>query len=421
VNTPVVLVTELPPGESPASLAPTHEPALRIVHALARPDMRKVASLAYDVLAGMDKSVGVRGGSRKDGLDVSTRVAPWLMAYGTEWVVLFSAQEVPAILLAGGILDPVSAAGARLLLVADSGQRSIVMNRVAGYDAETIDYRTWANENGVVLGPITAPEAEPASGGSGWDSIEVPHADWPWFRARCRDQLGPDQFAAVDALYLKALRTIYDQAPDYPAKTQLPARLDVTPIVALCGSLLENRYTRAECTVVLRGTQAALFRRGYLLRAQVDALLDLLVNGDRPVPLTDRQWRALRGYQQQWRSAAIALAASGFGISDTLSLTVGDVQRARAATATELLPGKNLDPRGWPLVLAQMFERLGEGAADGEVLFTSAHSMIARALRDTRADLGLRLGGRVPIKQGRTPEENWLDLVSRRFILIDIR
>lgn len=421
MTTPMVLVTELPEGETPGSLTPPHDPTLRLVQAIVRPDMRRTASLAYDVLLGMGKNPGVRGGSHKDARDVTTRLAPWLLAHRTEWVVMFSAQEIPAKIIAGGLLDGAIAGGARVLLVADAHQRAVVHKAVAGYGATAyVDYREWAAQQGVRLGAATPEQSEVTDEGFAWDAVALPKTDWPWFRARCRDQLAPEHFAAVDDLYIHALRTVRDEAPDYPPKTQVPQRLDVLPLVAILGRLLDDRYTRAEGTVVLRAAQAALFGRGYLLRTEVDSMLNLLVDGDRPATLTDAQWQSLRAYQQQWRGAACALAASGYGVNDTLGLLMRDVDAARRA-GTTALAGKTVDPRGWEFVMAQYFERVLEGADYDEPLFSAARTMITRALRDSRNDLGLRLGGYIPIKLGRTPEENWQNLAASNFILMDVR
>lgn len=83
--------------------------------------------------------------------------------------------------------------------------------------------------------------------------------------------------------------------------------------------------------------------------------------------------------------------------------------------------GKPVDARGWPYVEAQTFERLAEGALPDEPLLDTKPHKVTVALRDSRADLGLRLGGYVPVNTHRTPEENWEFLASRRFTLVDIR
>ena len=418
MNAPVVQVTELPDGATPVSLAPAPDPALRVVHTLVRPDLRRVSALVHDVLVAMGKDGRVTGGSHHDP-DVVTRLGPWLMAYRTEWVVLFSAQEVtPAVL--PGLLDGVVGAGARVLLVADPGHVAVTLAAAAGYGPGRVGYRTWARQNGVVLGPADS-RPRPPSDVDVWDGLELPRVDWPWFRARCRDQLAPDRFALVDALYVHALHEFRRRTPAHPPRTSVPRRLDTKPVVRLFGELLDGRYTTAEALVVLRAAQAALVPLGYLLRAEVDSLLNLLSGGDRPAVLTDDQWLALRSYQHAWRAAACALAASGLGVNDTLDLTAGHVWAARDGGTTTLRPGQTVDPRGWPLVMALAHDRVGDGAADHDPLFTTARTTLPRALRDARQDLGLRLGGYIPIRQDRTPQQNWEELAGRRLKLLDLR
>lgn len=422
MTAPTVLVTELPTGHTPGTLTPAHDPTLRVVHLLARPAMTKAASLAHDVLVGMGKSSDVTGGSHRDGRDISTRVAPWLLAHRTQWIVVFGAQDIRANLLPIGLLDAALAGGARVLLVAEPRQRAVVLDAVAGYGTTApVDYREWAAQHDVVLGPAAPEQPEAAAGGFAWDTVELPQVGWPWFRARCRDQLPPEQFAEVDALYRHTLQTVRAQFQDYPRWVDQPRRLDPRPVVDILGPLLRDRYTRAEGALVLKAAQAALFSRGYLLRADVDTLLNLLVDGDRPTPLTDRQWRSLRAYQQAWRSAACAFAASGWSVKETTAVTMHDIESARTALLTSPSGDKHVDPRGWEYLMAQYYERLGEGAESDEPLFTATASMISRAVRDTRSDLGLRLGGYVPIKADRTPEQNWQELTSRKFLLTDLR
>lgn len=418
--TPLVQWTELPRGENPGSLVPAPDPMMHVVHGLAAPDMTRRYHLEHELFTALGKRTDVAGGlGRDDGAPV---IAAWLQAYRTRWVLLFSAQDIPA-QLAEAAAEPVAAGGARLLLVADPGYGQQTAQAFAGWAPARIGYREWADANHVALQPIArAQEAHSDRDRSPWLDIDIPRTDWPWFRAACRDTLTAPEFALVDELYLRSLRAVRKNVTVPEARrADSPGHDRVREAVldALV-PLVSEVQSRAQGTVALRAAQAALIPAGLLPRAELEPFLQSLADSHRPPTLSPERWRSMRAYRDPWRPLFGTLLLSGLSYDSIYALAVGDVLAAKARD-DGTLAGVEVHPDGWEYVVAQYYVRRAEGANNRDPLLDMGTSALGFARRALRNDLSIALGAEERSHLGETLHDTWLRVMRRRLTVTDIR
>ncbi len=146
---------------------------------------------------------------------------------------------------------------------------------------------------------------------------------------------------------------------------------------------LETSASLDDCVVVLLATQAGLFRRGWLLGADLSKVITRLTSEDRGVPPTDAQWRSLRAYPSPTRAAACTLSALGYGTQEIRSLSLGE-----ASEGSALL--RKAPPLALPYLRAQRIDRYSAGALAGDPLIDASRAAVSNAIKDGRRP-GLRL------------------------------
>ncbi len=365
-----VLVTEAPEGTRPHALVRHADPDLRTAFLVARPDDGRPSGPAQDILRALgvrDNVVAAKGTSSEH----SKLAVVWLAAHRTRTVVVSSPQPLKDDALRE-YAELSSAAGSDLLLVCDAGHARNTTNRLRCWGAEQT---TWDTAAGT-LPPARAHAAVAATPDPvEWDrQVTLPRADFTLFRDACRRLLPPDRFGPVDTLYKQTAHRVLTD-PRAPMQQhvfeELTAEFDRSP-------------TLDHCITVLRATQAALFRRGWLLGADLGKVIARLTSENRTMPLTDAQWRSLRAYRSPARSAACALAASGYGNTESLRLTLVD-------TAEDSPAMNAVNALALPYLRAQRLSRYGEGAQEHEGYFDLGKTALSNALKDARRTLGLPL------------------------------
>jgi hypothetical protein len=419
--TALVQWTELPEGEDPATLAPPADPSLRVIQGLLAPDTSTGFQVEHELLMALGKRSDVTGGLARD--DGARYVSAWLQTYRTEWIVMFSAQDFTPH-TADAVMEPCVAGGARLLLVADSGYGLQTGQVFQAWGPDRVDYRAWAAEHQVVLQAVPLAERGPASEPEDpWQSMTLPRTDWPWFRATCRDTLAPDEFALVDALYLKVVRAM--RAVDlWLPPTGQSRKLDTDrmrePILAALVDVADGILSPNPGLVVLRAAQAALVPRGILIRAEAEPFLATLSETSRPPVLTAAQWRSLRAYRDPWRPAAAALLINGLSAATIHELSCREVFDARTRR-DRTLRGSEFPSEAWEYVVAQLLVRQEEGASGNDPYFDMGASALSYARRALRNDFAISPGGYEKSNLNETLHETWLRTVRRRIQVSDIR
>jgi hypothetical protein len=225
-----------------------------------------------------------------------------------------------------------------------------------------------------------------ALGPTGWDPVEASALAEQWpdgsspssdeepipslpsegfylFRAMCRWTLPPEEFARVDAIYLRSRAQTLEWLRDWPEG----APLSRPAVHAFLQRLTADSPDAADALVRFRGAQAQLFRHGWLLwaRGQESAFdpSGALVRLDRSCAA---RLRAIADPR------AVALAAvsllSESPLSALLSMAVGDATPGRVS-----IDGRRYAVPRWSegLVATLVAERRRDGAGAGDPLFVA--------------------------------------------------
>jgi hypothetical protein len=314
-------------------------------------------------------------------------------------------------------VEPVAAGGARLLLVADPGYGAQTETAFADWAPARTDYRRWADDNDVALGPAPlGPRRPPAR--RPWLDLHLPRTDWPWFRAARRDTLDADEFALADRLYLQVVHAVRSGVLALADGDDVDHDAVRDAVLRVLVPLLDDLRSRAQGIVALRAAQAALVPAGILLRAEIEPFLQTLADSShRPPALAPEQWRSLRTYRDPWRPVAAALQLSG--MTQTCAYALTSWRRHRRAGTTRPGPARHRDPP------RRMGVRHGAvppaRAADGDPLFDMGASAMAYARRALRNDLGIAIGSEERSALDESLTDTWLRTVRRSLAVSDIR
>lgn len=226
------------------------------------------------------------------------------------------------------------------------------------------------------------PKAESSDGPpDGYTFANLPTVDFLVFRHTARQINTPSVFAGIDRDYVNAYRAATDVEPNIDA------------VLAHLDTITWPAHTTAPILVAIKATQAALFRRGWILRARSDALIGTLTSVRHPRPL-EQNWTALRAYIRPERSAAVTLYLLGVPAPDLPTLTVADVAHALDVGT---LNGRAIPTAARPLLTAELLRRTSEGHAQTDPYLTLPPVNPRRHMEfiiDARRDLDLPIDGR---------------------------
>lgn len=368
--TATTAVTQAPEGSHPHLLARFADQDLRTAFFVARPG--PYGKVDADLLGGLGVREDIAGRGNKHEGDAANAVL-WLTAHRTSTVICSSPQVLSDDSL-HRLARHVAAAGSRLLLACDHGHAAATAGRLG--DPPVVPW-----EQALAALPPPEPDAPYVASTDPieWDSrVGVPRSDWTVFRDDCRRLLPAERFEHVDRLYRETARRVLAR-PVEPTVDQVVD--DLTADLDACGSL-------DDAVTVLRATQAGLFKRGWILGADLEKTVTRLCSPERSLPLSDSEWRLLRGYASPLRAAVCALNAAGVPNNDMIAVTVQDT--SDDGPLMQSLPAPAL-----PYLRAQRLARLADGAAQDSALVPIGTAAVSGVLRNARRDLGLRFANRL--------------------------
>lgn len=316
------------------------------------PRLRKEVDLAADILISL--------GKRFDALTREKQihrawllVQLWLRAESIRQLVIMDADRLPASLWLS-ISELAEAARVRVWLVASSGPPTSQQKDAAG-EPEPAAVTDLLSQL-----PESSPGAPPAH-----DAVEgpLPRADFLTFRARCRQSLTPERFAAVDEVYRRAFDATVSTAEWLGAAGRVPTEAAVVEHVR---RLTVACSGPAEAQICLRAAQAAFFTDGVLVLAGLVAGRWANIPA---VGLTPEVATRLRRLVSPELAAAFALVAAHRD-RDPAKLNMSAVNRGGG---TIVLPDMALTipEHGRALVEAHRLQRLQGGAEPDDPFFVS--------------------------------------------------
>lgn len=322
-----------------------NSPEQGIVVGMVRPGARQTGWLANDLVAALGKTSG-RGFSADGWAVAAAHLIPWFVVEEIEVLVVGYAETLPISQLLA-ITHLAALTEVSLWLVADAGMTDTLATYVAEFGATVID----AEDLGTPLTGSTASRSAKADAAlTPAFPATVPDDTFLTFLATARTTMPEDDFAAVLALFVSAFD---DTMAWLDHSSGAPSERDVALHVS---SLLDAATSLASVTTVVRGVQAAAFRRGLLIRFDVRRFLNRMSETRTATDLHDAEWRLL-GDNGNTRQCAIAvLAALGMSVTEIHSLPADrvapDANCIRTETGTYQVP-----EAARPLLLAHLLYR----------------------------------------------------------------
>jgi hypothetical protein len=334
-----------------------------------RPNLRRLHTVAGDILAALGKRRDLSGKGRNQHEDVTHAVA-WMRAHDVTDLVLVDAQRLHPLILRGAIT-----------LAADADVDLWLLHRPPRNDAfMRVLARRGANEQPYDAVPAytTDTPAEPMCTASALPA--VPHTEFITFRAACRQTLTPSDLERVETRFLNTARHCH---------TRLAADgADRAAVAALVYEILNPAPADAELITDLRGAQVAAWHHDLYVRIDLPRLLN---SEERPrIPAHEADAR-LVAYRQPYRAIAVVLTRHGAGLEDIANIRLCDAADGHLDCAGRTI---TLGPHTARAVRAQQHLREQAGAGPNDPLLPHTTKTLAKALTDAAEDLGLRVHGR---------------------------
>jgi hypothetical protein len=204
---------------------------------------------------------------------------------------------------------------------------------------------------------------------------EVPSADFPTFRAACRQLLDSASFQQVDQLYEQTLGAarawIRDLVSDWYQGTGSDViDIDIDAVAVLLQRLTVASSSPSETLVRLRGAQAGLFRHGILLTLDLTshAMIGL---PDLRATLSPGVATRLRGLcTPEWTAATTLALLAEPHAGDLEDLDLGAVAPDASQVTIGGLKHLHVPTYARSLILVQLLKRRHQGAAMDAPLFS---------------------------------------------------
>lgn len=237
--------------------------------------------------------------------------------------------------------------------------------------------------------------------------MRAPQVDFPVFRAVCRDQLDPDDFALVDDRYVTThhdTQTWHDQQND-------PGAVDEDAFATWLRGLLDRCSTADQMLTTIRAVQACLFVNGWFVQVDLDAFLGANQRVLTSAARDEETWRRLRAYRQPYRQAVCAMAAAGLSIDQMRATRLSDVDVHAIHVLVDGIP-ITIEPPAREGLLSQVHHQRILGFEDDQPLLTDSDDnplsdyQLRRAVKEPLLEVGVALlNGKVVVRT--IDERHW--------------
>lgn len=348
----------------------------------ARPDLRRIYTLAGDILAALGKDRALSGKGRNQQQDV-TLAAAWLNASGISDLVVQNSELLHPIILTG-LARLASNAGTTLWLLHQPPISDAVHRKIARLSSRTGTYDEVPQRAHTSDDQDEPSQHEPQP--------PIPLADFPLF------------LAALDSMPVKArnhtqqlfFQQRHESAIDFANTACVPSTAQQAMTTLLCAALPDEVLIPR-----IRGLQVAAWHRETFVDVDLNVLL---ASEERPtIPYLEADG-LLVGYRQPHRAIVVALTMRQIGIEDVANLTIAEAceEGNIAINGTQLPSTPNLRCA----VRAQRFLRIADGAQGSDQLLNYAAKSLSTFVNDAAQDLGIRAAGRRIKRQ--TDQTRWL-------------
>lgn len=336
-----------------------------------RPDLRRGATIASDLLAALGKRRDVAGVGRNAHHDEQLALA-WLHAYDITALVATEAQRLSPLLLSH--LDRLAEQARLPLWLLHRPPRSDTF--VHGLQRR--------GAHPMRLAEVPTPQVRRDQPGRRPTlGVTLPPAPFHRFLTTCQAHLSSTDFQTVADRHAHTARHAYD--------TLTGDGTGIATVARLVEELLRPAPLDDLLTVDLRALQLACWHHDRYLKTD---LTQLLASPERPDTDPTSVDQALVAYRQPHRPLAVALAAHQIGVTHIASLRIRD---ADTVTGTVALPDGRcirLLEHSARALGAQLWLRTVQGADPDDPLLDVPERAISLALNDAHRDLRIRVHGR---------------------------
>lgn len=353
-----------------------------VVWIRARADLRRIYTLAGDILASLGKDRTLSGKGRNQNEDVGLTAA-WLNACETTDLVVQNAELIHPIIITG-LVRLSASAHVTLWLLHQPPISDAVHKQISRHATQTAEYDQVPQPSTANIAPAaTSPSAPPTP---------IPHVDFPQFLAAIDRIPNPERDRAA-GLFHQQRREFSDRAICADDAGDV-ARQRMTAL--LCAALPDEALIPQ-----IRAVQVAAWHRDFFVDVDLNVLLP---SEERPrIPFEEAD-RLLLRYRQPHRAITVALTMRQIGIDRIADLTIAEtrvdgnitIDGAHLQTTTALRCS----------VRAQRILRLKGGAQGKDRLLGHAPKSLATFVNDAAKDLGIQAAGRRIERQ--TDEIRWL-------------
>lgn len=335
-----------------------------------RPDLRRSAAIAADLLTALGKDLTWHGKGRNEESDRNLAQA-WVQAQGIHDIVLSNAQHAPE-----GALRYL------LSLAHDCGTTIWLLHRSPITDAHLCLLQSLCTETAQTAN-IPPPYTAPSSPRDPIANFPVPTADFLHFAHIIRDHDN----------WREAGTTFRSQHNITHAKLANTPTIDTT-----CDEIMRVLFqASATCELVtrLRACQLAAWKVGIHVGINFDVLLS---HQERPSTQPHRLDRQLMSYRQPQRIVTSSLTIRGMPLDDIRRITVHE---ALADPKLESIIDDASDDlaTAWQALINL---RLLEGAKPIEALLPQSERTLASFVTQATADSGINIAGR-RVERTRSP------------------
>lgn len=336
-----------------------------------RPDLRRSAVVAGDILAALGKRRDVAGIGRNENQDIALAMA-WMRAYDITALVATEAQRLSPLVLRQ-IVMLARETGIPLWLLHRAPRTDTFMHALTRRQAHLRPLDETPQ-------PQTRPEAPAARPTL---NARTPEVGFHRFLSACHTTLTPTALDRVTLRHTSTAVRCHEILQRDGATTDVLARL--------AEGILRPAPQDDLLVTDIRALQLAAWHNDVYLKSDIP---QLLASPERQLTDPDTVDRALVAYRQPHRAVAVTLAMHQVGVHDIQAL---QIEQADPAGTTIALPnGTTLElPEHAARALSALVQlRSAKVALPTAPLLNVAERAISQALNDASTDLNIRVHGR---------------------------
>lgn len=336
-----------------------------------RPDLRRSAVIAGDILAALGKRRDVAGIGRNENQDIALSIA-WMHAYDIAALVLTEAQRLSPLVMR------------QIISVAKAAQVPLwLLHRAPRSDAfiHTLDRRQGHPGH---LDEVPPPRTwKPAAGVRPTLKATLPSVGFHEFLTACKATLSPAANARV------ALRHASTANRCHQVLQRDGAEPDV--LAHLAEEILRTAPQDDLLVTDIRALQLAAWHNDVYLKSDLHLLL---ASSERQLndPVTVDQ--TLIGYRQPHRAVAVTLAMHQVGVHAIHALQIQNATADGAAISPAGGRTIEMPQHAARAVRALLHLRAGRAAGPTSPLLDVSERAVSQALNDANLDLNIRVHGR---------------------------